>query len=325
MTEAYVAFDLDNTLGFFEYTNPLSFFWSPEMLTNPEQAHVNPGIKLRPPPHSLLRCLAHARQLFVHWLLSSREEEPVPKSILHKILRPNLATLLAPLLRLRKKGLLKTVIIYSNTGVGPSLEFAKELIETKFGCHGLFDLLADHWHPLRRHDQFKAGSMAAAAGELRKTPRVLKALFKEAAGARRRSTSPSSDQILFVDDFLPKHEIQEEEAKGLTYIVPTPYCSSLSLSEKKALVAAAIECLHRAGVLDDPDYAVFYTRKIPFEHEHTIELESFSDLAEFVLGEVIVTEPRYGAWRNDTRDLQSQMTTFLEKIESRGKKAHDAE
>jgi hypothetical protein len=298
---AYVAFDLDNTLGFFEYTNPLSFFWSPEMLTNPEQARANPGVAELPP--ALLRRLAQARENFYTRLRTKHA------LLARKLLRTNLSRLLDPLLRLRRRRDLRSVIIYSNTGVTPSLEFAKRLIEDTFylnsGPRGFFDVLADHWHPLRVHDRVAGG------GDLHKTTRVLKDLFHEATGVR-----PPSSKILFVDDRQPKHELAEAEADGLTYLVPTPYYVNLGQRDRLTLVAAAIEAMHDAGLLENKAYleSAFCNRKIPLSPTTSYEVNGFKALVEFVIGQVMAVKVPLKPWENDSDEIDDAMNTFLKKI-----------
>jgi len=301
---AYVAFDLDNTLGFFEYTNPLSYLWSPDMLTNPEQARVNPAVSL---PPILLRRLAAARKKFAQKLLRNHH-------LLFSILRPNLNTLIYPLLALKRNRRLKSVIIYSNSGVTASLELAKELIEKHYDCAGLFQVLADHWHPLRVQDRPPTYTpQPRTYVEPLKTPKVLKALFREATHERR--VIPSKN-ILFVDDRRPKHAIQEEEPRGLTYIVPTPYYADLSKKDRLSLVAMAIESLDEAGIMDDSEYvdSAFCNRLIPYDFTKTYRISSFYELAEFVLAEVLSVRTPARAWEADTDVLRARISTFLEKI-----------
>jgi len=138
---AYVAFDLDNTLGFFELTNPLAFLWSPDFLENPEQSAVNQRLEISSKLNTKLK---RARATFADSLLNDSD-------LLSLVIRPNIDAILVPLLKNKKK--LKAVIIYSNTGVTYSMELAKYLIEKKFRAPGLISLMADHWHPLRVADR----------------------------------------------------------------------------------------------------------------------------------------------------------------------------
>ena len=85
---AYVAFDLDATLGFFELTNPFAHFWSPNYLENPEQSAVNKRLDISP---RLKAKLARVRTTFANSLLRNPH-------LLDIVLRPNLDAILTQLL-----------------------------------------------------------------------------------------------------------------------------------------------------------------------------------------------------------------------------------
>jgi hypothetical protein len=140
---AYVAFDLDATLGFFEITNPLAFLWSPDWLENPEQSALNGRLTLS---HGLRVKLSRARIAFANALFANKE-------LLNIVLRPNLDAFFPHLIQAKKAKKVKSIIIYSNTSVTYSMELAKALIEKKFRAPRLFSLMADHWNPLRSADR----------------------------------------------------------------------------------------------------------------------------------------------------------------------------
>lgn len=298
---AYVAFDLDSTLGFFELTNHLSHFWSPEFVGNPEQDAAN-GDSFRISPR-LTKALKRARALFVQRLLKDKE-------LLRVVLRPNLDELFEPLLQARRHKKLKSVIIYSNSGVTPSLELAKALIESQYKSPGLFDLLADHWHPLRTADRFPVAKNVYV--EPLKTMETLQKLFKAATG--RRSPIPF-EQILFVDDRFPKHELQREEPNGLTYLVPTPYIPRLTKDIRKRMLVTAVECMDRVGLLHDEEYleSQFCRRNIPYDFTKKHVIRGFPDLFQYVWSEMSgVTGAR--SWSDDSAFLRSEVTRFLQQI-----------
>ena len=185
---AHIAFDLDNTLGFFGLTNKLGHFWSKETISNPEQ----------PTPVKISRKLeiqlARARELFAKLLLKD-------DNILFTVLRPNLDSMIIPLLEAKRKRKLRAVIIYSNTGSDYSMELAKYLIEERYKCRGFFDLMANHWHPLRTYDH--RDSVPGKYVEPRKTIQTLQKLFKRATYDEEPTPL---NKILFVDDREPKHD-----------------------------------------------------------------------------------------------------------------------
>lgn len=301
---AYVAFDLDSTLGFFELTNPFAYFWSPDWLENLEQARPNPPLKLS---QRLLAKLKRARGKFANGLL----ERP---HLLNLVLRPNVETLIKPLLKLRREGKLRSVIIYSNTSVTYSMELAKMLIERRFRCPGLIQLCADHWHPSRGADHPERLSPFKYT-EPAKRLDTLQRLFREATGGTR---VPRPDQILFVDDRRPKHDLTAAEPAGLTYVVPEPYRPKLSLDHRKEMLALALSALDSVGLLADQEYLAsgICHRKIPYHFTKILEIRGFPDLFREVFQDVMAASSARQEWQPDTADLVRQLTPFLEKAEA---------
>jgi hypothetical protein len=297
---AYVAFDLDNTLGFFELTNKFAFLWSPSFLDTPEQSNVNRPLNLSP---KLSQQLKRAREIFVDKLLED-------KDILSTIIRPNIDTLILPLLEAKKKGKLKTIIIYSNTGVTYSLELAKAILEKKYGTE-LFSLLADHWHPLRTadHKDHRPGQYV----EPYKTIQTLTLLFN--AATKSQSNIPY-ENILFVDDRMPKHTLQQQEVDGLTYLVPTHFVPKITHMQKDYLLFLAWMSLEEAGLLRNPDYfrSGFCRRNIPYELTKVHTIRGFPDLLTYVFQSVEHVKGAVRAWTPDTATLKAKMARFLKQV-----------
>jgi hypothetical protein len=309
---AHVAFDLDNTLGFFELTNPLAYLWSPELIENPEQSRVNHPVELSP---RLRKKLSRARVHFANALLADRE-------LLFTILRPNLAAMLQPLLRARRAGDVDAVILYSNTGVTYSMELAEYLIERQWRVPALFDLAADHWHPLREADHPKRAPPNRYVEPL-KTIETLKKLFRAATGRRR---GPPTESIIFVDDRQPKHKLAEQETDGLTYIVPTSYYPRVATPLRKRLLAYAVHALDRERLLGNEEYlhSAFCYRNIPYDFTKVHELRGFPDLYNYVSEQVYAVQSPRQAWRDDTMTLGAAMMAALEKRKTSGNPAGHA-
>jgi hypothetical protein len=297
---AYVAFDLDNTLGFFELTNPLAFFWSPDFLENPEQSAVNHRLEIS---NKLNNKLKKARKIFADSLLQD-------SNMLSLVIRPNIDSLLIPLLKAKKR--VKTVIIYSNTGVTYSMELAKYLIEKKFKWPGLFSLMADHWHHLRIADRPRYVPQGRYV-QPEKTIKTLQLLFRNAVGEK---TLPPIDKIMFVDDRNPKHKLQEQEKDGLTYIVPTSFFPNPSMYQKKTIMFLALEALNRAGLLSDEEYlsSGFCNRVIPYDWTKRQRVTGFTSLYSYVWDRVTELHPEENIWIPDTISLQRQVQHFLQNI-----------
>ena len=297
---AYVAFDLDATLGFFEVTNPLAYFWSPGWLNNPEQSAVNRHLEIS----SKLRVkLAKARANFANSLLTHPD-------ILSLILRPNLDVVFEPLLAAKRNRKLKSVIIYSNTSVMYSIELAKYLIEKRFNAPALISLMVDHWHPLRSSDRHP--SPDGTYVEPDKTLKTLQVLFRTAT---KSNITPPTDKIMFIDDRSPKHKLKEQEAEGLTYIVPSAFYPKVTELDKKMILFLAIHALQRAGLFSDDEYlkSGFCHRIIPYDYTKRHRVHGFISLCDYVWKQMQNVKSDTN-WKSDTDTLRSKVQAYLEKV-----------
>jgi len=114
-----VAFDLDNTLGFFDVVGPWGEFFSVDLLENSVNTLKNPGQIFSPTLKRRLRKVEAA-------VLKAIRGNP---EILEMIIRPNLDALLLPIIQAKRKGKVTAVCIYSNTPNTYSMYLAKALIE----------------------------------------------------------------------------------------------------------------------------------------------------------------------------------------------------
>ena len=295
---AYVAFDLDATLGFFELTNPFAHFWSPNYLENPEQSAVNKRLELSP---RLKAKLARVRTTFANSLLRNPH-------LLDIVLRPNLDAILTQLLAAKKANKLKSVIIYSNTSVTYSMELGKYLIEHKFKSPNLISFMADHWHPLRTADR-PGPIVVGKYVQPEKTLKTVQLLFRTAS----RST-PTADKILFVDDRNPKHKLEEQEKDGLKYIVCKAFYPNFTIEDRDLLLFLALEAIQRGGLLSDTEYlSEFCSRTIPYNYTKRHRVNTFPDLYAYVARRVYAVESS-PPWQPDTDSLREEVRSFLKKI-----------
>ena len=302
---AYIAFDLDSTLGFFELTNAFAFLWSPDFLENPEQSAPNAHLEISA---KLNRKLAKARQTFAANLLKDPD-------LLSTVLRSNIDDMILPILQAKKD--VKAVIIYSNTGVTYSMELAKYLIEHKYRSPGLIALMADHWHPLRVADRPRYVPEGRYV-QPEKTIKTLQVLFRSVTGV-----APPPSAILFVDDRTPKHTLEAQEAEGLTYIVPKPFVPTISAYNRKRLLFMAFESLQVSGVLDK-EYldSGFCNRSIPYDNTKQLTVRGFPALLKFVWGQIMNVGDK--TWTDD-KDLKAHITKYLEKMKGHADRPHDSE
>jgi len=298
---AYVAFDLDNTLGFFELTNPLAFLWSPDFLENPEQSAVNQRLEISSKLNTKLK---RARATFADSLLNDSD-------LLSLVIRPNIDAILVPLLKNKKK--LKAVIIYSNTGVTYSMELAKYLIEKKFRAPGLISLMADHWHPLRVADRPRYVPEGRYV-QPEKTIKTLQLLFRTALGTKK---VVPVNKIMFVDDRNPKHKLEAQEAEGLTYIVPTAFFPvRFTDYQKRFKLFLTLEALDREGLLSDEEYlsSGFCNRIIPYDYTKRHPVSGFPSLYNYVWDKVMEVKLSKNTWAPDTISLEGQVEHYLQNI-----------
>ncbi len=297
---AYIAFDLDATLGYFEVTNPMSILWSREFLDNPEQSGPNGKLKTT---ERLEKKLRRARRLFAEACVDD-------DTLRAMVLRPNIHALFDPIVKAWKQKKVKSVIVYSNTSHTPSMDFAIDMIEHLYKVKGLFNYAADHWHPLRTADRFKV-----APGEYKeplKTMETLQKLFK--AATKSRANIPF-EQILFVDDRDPLHDLETQIPRGLTYLVPTPFRPDLSDARRKRLLQAGLEALDKAKVLDDPEYleSAYCHRIAVYDINKQVPVRGFPDLLRYVAWRMTQVPHVKVRWIDDTMLLHGETAEFLKR------------
>lgn len=300
---AYVAFDLDNTLGFFELTNPLAYLWSPEFLNNPEQRRPNLTLRLS---SKLKGKLKKARDRFAESLLAD-------EALLHLVLRANLDAVMLPLVAAWRAGKIAAVIIYSNTSVAYSTELAKDLIERKYNVPGMFSLLADHWHPSRTADRPATPPAAGTYVEPQKTIATLERLFHEAKLSKGKVKQIPLANILFVDDRQPKHMLEAQEPLGLTYLVPTRFIPKVTGPQRRRILLLAIEAMNRAGLMTNEEYldSGFCYRDIPYDWTRVKKIKGFPDLFQWTWDEIQAVKTLRSPWKPDTEALTATTREFL--------------
>ena len=249
--------------------------------------------------------LAHVRNAFALSLLKHPE-------LLKKVLRPNIDALIKPILKAKKERTPVTVIIYSNTGNYFSTHLAKALIEAKFKCPGLFSLIADVFHPLRRPET--APAIPEANGFLNpdKTVPVLLRLLEE--GEKRATRGPAHsvpihpDSVAFVDDRTPLHRIAEAIPHGLTYVKPTPFAPKLKVTERREILTLALEAMDDLLSSDEYLASGMCNRRIGNR-----VIRGFPDLFSYVWKAMNETYYTPANWVDDTFSLDVEMAGFFER------------
>jgi hypothetical protein len=296
---AYIAFDLDNTLGYFDIIAPLAFFWSPEFLSNPDQAKYNAPLRIS---NGLKGKLKRARDRFASALLRRTD-------LLEKILRPNLNTLIDPIVSTRYLRKVKAVVIYSNTTNYYKMELAKALIEREFKAPGLFSLVADIYHPLRGADHVEERPERHYIEPL-KTYASLHELLQEAADT---SAAIHPHQVAFIDDRKVLHELIKETPAGLLYIQPTSFFAAFSKKERQQIMQMALEAMQQVGLLNDVEYmrSGICNRIVAYEQFPLKKLRGFPDVLSYVWSKMMeVPNPR-APWCNDGFSGGRCLASFL--------------
>ena len=192
------------------------------------------------------------------------------------------------------------------------MEFAKQILERLFKCTGLFSSLVNIYHPLRRGDIESAPPVREYVEPL-KTFTTLQGIFQEAT---RSSDVINPDQVVFVDDRDPVHNLYKEKANGLTYIKAAPFFSAFTKKEKKELFAIAFDAIQKVGLLNDVEYlqSGMCNRIVSFEQYPVKVLNGFPDLFSYVWSLVEAVPNRKVPWYSDSFSNGRQMTTFLQKF-----------
>lgn len=282
---ALVAFDLDNTLGFFYHIGIWSDFFSVDTIENSFNRKINPGLRLTASLKSKLR---RAEALYIKKLLKS--------TLLKTILRPNLDEFIKPLIKHRRN--IRAVAIYSNTWNSFTPHIAVALIESIYKCHKLFNCIVDATHPIRKHDW-----KHEADGQPAKTFKVLKAIFTNICKVKG---PVEPEDILFVDDREPKHQLAKE---GVNYYKTTEFDPKLTSPERHEIFNMGIDVLQETGLLRDEEYLksdIFFCKKYT-STKATVKINGIEDLFK-IAGKKLLSEGIEGVkFKDDSAQIREFM------------------
>jgi hypothetical protein len=292
---ALVAFDLDNTLGFFYHIGIWADFFSVETVENTFNRKINPRFSIS---DSVERSMRRAQKVFIEKLL----KEP---DLLNLILRPNLDAMILPLIKAKKQGIVRAICIYSNSWNPFVLHVAKELIETIYNCKGFFDSLVDASHPIRAYDW-----SLQAHGEPSKNLITLRKIFRNLCNVKG---AIDPEDILFLDDREPKHDLAKLELEGLVYLKPTKFDPSLTNKERKKIFMLGLDVLDECDLLEDSEYLysdVFHCKKYnTFTNLKKISnIYDLLEMAETKLNSEGLDGKRFN---NDTQYISKTIKGFL--------------
>ena len=197
----YLALDLDGTIGDFIGV------WKILCALRQARFFVDNKEKIKKPPNPDFEWkIDIAYDRFVK-AVALREE-----TFSIGLFRPGIYSVFKEIVRLRKAGILKGVIIYSNNGSIVTLEFVRDVLETAFGCK-IFDELVHFYHLLRVKVPVKT--------DIRKTWVELRRLLVE--GACKAPSSIKPEQVIFIDDQIHSDLVKE---LGPNYVKIAPYVNN---------------------------------------------------------------------------------------------------
>ena len=285
---AYVAFDLDNTLGSFDLIGPWSRVFSIETLENEtHKSSLTPALKRR---------LRAAETLFIEKIKANME-------MIHLIFRPNLDALIRPLIKAKQAGKIRAVCIYSNTFETFSMYFAKRIIEERYACPGFFDCLVDSTHPIRKYDWGQNGTNTL---QPLKTFHGLKKIFKTLCGVKE---AIEPENVLFVDDRRVKHHLEQEEKNGLIYLQVSSYVPEFNEDLRKRAYLMGLQVLLETNLVD---YKPFLSSDIFYENG------PFSLLKAVEEATLTPFQPP-SPFKSDTGQIRRTVLAFLSKNSQRTK------
>lgn len=212
---SYVVFDLDETMADLTVVHPF-------LLSLRIKDHI---LEFHPYmiyffPTALETMLDHAYETFVERVLKAElSAEPLG------ILRPGLLPIMKQLATLKRKGLVKGVVIYSNNSHLPSLNFVKDVIELYTG-----PLICDciHWlHPSREGDKVNPYIM--------KSWSTLSRIMHEGPCRAPRNLAPKD--VYFFDD---QQHVDIESALNEQYYRVPAYHSFTSVDRLSEMYGSVI-------------------------------------------------------------------------------------
>lgn len=240
---AYIGFDLDETLGRFSVAHYHTIFLQPHNILYRAQwsglysarDYVKEPIPLSP---ALEAKLGRAFTIFTDCLAEKELQQP-PLGLL----RPSMIEILKRLYELKREGLVKAIVVYSNNGNLALLHLAGKMIEKIINAPGLFCNYIHWYHPLRSREIDKSNP-----GVAYKTFEVLLEAFQSRSCGAHRDIPLQN--IYFFDDSDPPHrDLQQILRNHYFQIAPYKYDA-----DYKGLNECLKIALNETGLLEDEEY-----------------------------------------------------------------------
>jgi hypothetical protein len=245
---AYIGFDLDETLGRFSVAQYHTLFLQPQDVLYRSQwsglynqrTYVKEPIPLSP---ALEAKLERAFTIFSDCLVEKELQQP-PVGLL----RPSMIEIAKRLHELKREGLVKAVVVYSNNGNLALLHLAGKMIERLAKAPGLFCNYIHWYHPLRTGEITKSNP-----GVGYKTLSVLLQAF-QGGSCEVTGEIPIKD-VYFFDDADPPHwNLQQSLRNRYFQIAPYKYDA-----EYKGLNECLKKAMEETNLLEDEEYRQYLT------------------------------------------------------------------
>lgn len=228
---AYIAFDLDETIGRFSVLDGYLHFANPPILYK----NMLQGQEPFTPSADL--------QVKINSFFSTFAECLLAKEPGLGLLRPGIFEIMKRISDAKDRGLVERVAIYSNNGNMNCLLLASKMIENHLGKPGFF---CDHvnWYDPRRRYEIQLGKPGAAT----KSVSVLKTVFQDSK-CSKPGTSIANKNIYFFDDTI--HQNILTGIGQSNYFKVEPFKHDASIEEVEACFVDTNEKIH---LLEDEEY-----------------------------------------------------------------------
>jgi hypothetical protein len=219
MSKGVVVFDLDLTLGDFRVIDYFGLIYEPALIAGRDAKTKEARDEDKKKWNNY-----YNDDNIKNYLLELRNnfEEALHKNpqIINRILRPDLNKLLEPLVKAYKKNKIEKFIIYSNNSSMYSLHYAGREINRMFDTKIDF-VYIDRTSKLR--DEFDGDITGARSKTIKTIEKIIEHNIKK-------------EDLLFLDDMIPKHEDFDIFLNGTTnYINIPPYYSEIKDDELESI------------------------------------------------------------------------------------------
>jgi hypothetical protein len=283
----YVAFDLDETLGYFGspvmhllFLDLVSLYQDTTVIKAPFE-----------PSENLKEKLNAAFQAFAI-RLASLEDGRI-------CLRQGILDIVKRLVQLQDEGKVKKIVIYSNNGNIQCLKFAKIMIEFILGRNNIFCDLIHFYHPLRLQGN---SPDLSNPGKASKTFPVFQKIFAETCGETDVESKILPQNSLFFDD--TSHSKLLATLPPTNYFRVQPYKKDISFEVLNSVFDSVI----KSFMLDTNEEYLQYAA--PFIGKYKSEY-TYSGLLRKIQRANRTYIPANKPFINDTAEILSRIDTIF--------------